>query len=89
MNSLPRSPVHQSLPLMCPRGSQTLLPPSWRRGPDDPDVLERHEVIGVVRGHDTILLPESAPSTRGEGAGAPAQVALRGSERARMEYIDS
>src|SRR5205814_568842 len=27
MNSVPRSPVHQSLPLSCPRGSQTLLSP--------------------------------------------------------------
>src|SRR5882724_11696746 len=27
MNNLPRSPLHQSLPLMCRRGSQTFLPP--------------------------------------------------------------
>src|SRR5881628_2329853 len=37
----------------------------WSGRPDDPDVLERHEVIGVVCGHGTILLPESATSTRG------------------------
>ena len=47
----------------------TLLPDpaeqGWRRRPDDPDVLERHEVIGIIRGHGAILLPESAPSTRG------------------------
>ncbi|TMB20655.1 MAG: hypothetical protein E6J59_07380 [Deltaproteobacteria bacterium] len=36
-----------------------------RRRPDDADVFKRHELIGVVRGHGTILLPESAPSTRG------------------------
>src|SRR5262245_8031620 len=35
-----------------------------RRRPDDPDILEQYEVI-VVRGHGTILLRESAPSTRG------------------------
>jgi hypothetical protein len=37
----------------------------WSRRSDDPDVLERHEIIGVVHDHGTILLPESAPSTRG------------------------
>src|SRR5437764_15269118 len=35
----------------------------------------------IVPSHGTILLRESAPSTRGWGAGAPAQVALRASER--------
>jgi len=39
----------------------------WGRRPDNPDLLKGYEVIGVVRGHGTILLPESAPSTRGEG----------------------
>src|SRR6266705_301956 len=39
----------------------------WGRRPDNPDLLKGYEVIGVVRGHVTILLPESAPSTRGEG----------------------
>src|SRR5262245_35306534 len=37
-------------------------------GLDDPYILERHEVIGIVRGHGKLLLPESAPSTRAEGA---------------------
>src|SRR3989442_15331541 len=35
------------------------------RGPEDPDVRERHEGIGIVHEHGTILPPESAPSTRG------------------------
>src|SRR5947199_5565019 len=39
------------------------------RRADDRDVPEPHEIIAIVRrGHGTILLPESAPSTRGEGA---------------------
>src|SRR5438034_9885824 len=36
------------------------------RRADDRDVSEPHEIIGIGRrGHGTILLPESAPSTRG------------------------
>ena len=36
------------------------------RRADDRDVPEPHEIIGIARrGHGTILLPESAPSTRG------------------------
>src|SRR3989454_4930920 len=42
----------------------------WGRRPDNPDLLKGYEVISVVRGHGTILLPESAPSTRGEGRSA-------------------
>src|SRR5439155_17865984 len=51
------------------RETATLLPDAAEqgrsRGPEDPDVRERHEGIGVVHEHGTILLPESAPSTRG------------------------
>ena len=35
-----------------------------RRRSDDPDVRERHEIIGVVLDHGTCLLSESAPGTR-------------------------
>ena|SRR5438093_1239994 len=39
----------------------------WGRRPDNPNLLKGYEVISVVRGHGTILLPESVPSTRGVG----------------------
>ena len=49
-----------------------------------PDVLERHEVIGVVCGHGT------TSGVRAEhtwvGSGGPCTVALRGSERARRQF---
>ena len=37
------------------------------RRSDDPDVLKRHQIIGVFRGHGTILLRDSAPTARWEG----------------------
>src|SRR5437667_7010298 len=37
----------------------------WSGRPDDRDILKRDEVIGVFCVHGAILLPESAPSTRG------------------------
>ena len=37
---------------------------------DDSHILEWHEVVSIVRGHGQLLLPESAPSTRAEGARA-------------------
>jgi len=56
-----------------------------------PDALasarERHEIIGVVGGYGAILLPESAPTTRGQGAG-PLHSRAAGLERAR-EWIVS
>src|SRR5262249_42077507 len=55
--------------------------------PDDRDVQERHEVIGISCGpwHDS---PSGvrAEHTR-EGTRGPAQIALRGSERAHKQSI--
>ena len=54
--------ARQELPLV----GKTLLAtqPDRRSRPDDPDIPEQHEVVVVVPRHGTLLLRESAPSTR-------------------------
>jgi hypothetical protein len=88
MKSLPRSPLHQSLPLMCPRGSQTLLSlirqsnagavermtlTSWNRTRSSP--------LSAAMARISFGSPRRAHVGRERG---PCQLALRGSERAQQ-----
>src|SRR5881628_3458744 len=89
IRSVPRSPMLESLPLMCRRGSQTLLPPT----PQSRAVAV--ELMTVTFRNGTRSSASSAVAMArfsfrsprrahgGEGAVPLAQIALRGSERAR------
>src|SRR5262249_28092663 len=87
MNSLPRSPVHQSLPAMCPRGSHTFLSAIRQRRAGAGDLMTlpswnatRSSASSAAMARFSFRSPRRAHVGR---SGAPAQIALRGSERAQ------
>lgn len=65
------TPTQESSADVSAREPDTLVPypaeQGWRCRPDDPDIRERHEIIGLVLEHGATPLSESAPSTRAEG----------------------
>jgi hypothetical protein len=87
MNSSPRSPVHQSLPAMCPRGSHMFLSAIRQNRAGAVDLMTltfwngtRSSASSTAMARFCFESPRRAHVGR---SGAPGQIALRGSERAR------
>jgi len=93
IRSVPRSPMQESLPLMCRRGSQTLLPPTPQNRAVAVELMTvtfrnrtRSSALSAV-GMARFSFRSPRRAHVGRERWPLARIALRGSERARNECI--